>query len=99
MATLYRGFARHCIDQQRLTRPISLRYRVPRDWAVLGRWMLTREILFGFNIVSLVGFLLMGIGLTLNRQQKVGVPIAFTLMGMGTVLVFFGLYVAVPAER
>jgi len=60
--------------------------------------MLTKEILFGFNIVSLAGFVLMGIGLTLNRQQKVGVPVAFTLMGVGTALVFFGLYVAVPAN-
>jgi hypothetical protein len=39
----------------------------------------------------------MGIGLTLNRQQKIGVSIAFGLMGAGTVLVFVGLYVAVPA--
>jgi hypothetical protein len=39
----------------------------------------------------------MGIGMTLNRQQKIGVPIAFGLMGVGTVLVFGGLYVAVPA--
>jgi hypothetical protein len=43
------------------------------------------------------GFVLMGIGLTLNRQQKIGVSIAFGLMGAGTVLVFVGLYVAVPA--
>ena len=59
--------------------------------------MLTKEILFGFNIVSLAGFALMGVGLTLNRQQKVGVPVAFALMGVGTLLVFVGLYVAVPA--
>jgi hypothetical protein len=49
------------------------------------------------NILTLAGFLLMGIGLTLNRQQKVGVPIAFGLMSVGTVLVFGGLYVAAPA--
>jgi hypothetical protein len=59
--------------------------------------MLTKEILYGMNILSLAGFLLMGIGMTLNRQQKIGVPIAFGLMGVGTVLVFGGLYVAVPA--
>ena len=59
--------------------------------------MLTKEILYGMNILSLVGFVLMGIGLSLNRQQKIGVPIAFGLMGAGTVLVFVGLYVAVPA--
>ena len=42
--------------------------------------MLTKEILYGMNILSLAGFLLMGIGLTLNRQQKIGVPVAFALM-------------------
>jgi len=59
--------------------------------------MLTKEILYGMNLLSLAGFLLMGLGLTLNRQQKVGVPTAFALMGVGTALVFGGLYVAVPA--
>ena len=60
--------------------------------------MFTKEILYGMNILSLAGFALMGIGLTLNRQQKVGAPIAFTLMGVGTALVFLGLYLAVPAS-
>ena len=60
--------------------------------------MLTKEILYGMNILSLAGFLLMGIGLTLNRQQKIGLPIAFALMGAGTVLVFVGLYVVPPAK-
>ena len=60
--------------------------------------MFTKEILYGMNILSLAGFVLMGIGLTLNRQQKVRAPIAFTLMGAGTALVFLGLYVAVPAN-
>jgi hypothetical protein len=60
--------------------------------------MLTKEILYGMNILSLAGFVMMGIGLTLNRQQKIGVPIAFALMGAGTLLVFVGLYVATPAN-
>jgi hypothetical protein len=60
--------------------------------------MFTREVLFGMNLLTLAGFLLMGIGLTLNRQQKVRTPVAFALMGVGTVLVFFGLYVATPAS-
>jgi sulfite exporter TauE/SafE len=59
--------------------------------------MLTREILYGLNILTLAGFVLMGIGLTLNRQQKIRVPVAFALMGAGTVLVFLGIYVASPA--
>ena len=60
--------------------------------------MLTKEILFGFNLVSLAGFVLMGIGLTLNRQQKIGIAIAFALMGAGTVLVFLGFHVAAPVS-
>ena len=59
--------------------------------------MLTKEILYGMNILTLAGFLLMGMGLTLNRQGRVGAPGAFALMGAGTVLVFIGLYVATPA--
>jgi hypothetical protein len=59
--------------------------------------MLTREILYGLNILTLAGFVMMGIGLTLNRQQKVRVPVAFALMGAGTVMVFLGIYVATPA--
>jgi hypothetical protein len=60
--------------------------------------MLTKEILFGFDILTLAGFVLMGIGLTLNRQRKVRVSIAVALMGAGTALVFLGLYVAAPAK-
>lgn len=58
--------------------------------------MLTKDILFGMNLLSLAGFLLMGITLTLQRQRKVGVPAAFALMSAGTALLFFGLYLAVP---
>ena len=60
--------------------------------------MLTKEILYGLNILTLAGVCSRwGIGLTLNRQQKVRVPVAFALMGAGTVLVFLGIYVATPA--
>jgi uncharacterized membrane protein YozB (DUF420 family) len=62
-----------------------------------GSGMLTKEILYGMNILTLAGFVLMGVGLTLNRQGKVRTPVAFALMGAGTVLVFLGLYVATPA--
>jgi hypothetical protein len=41
----------------------------------------------------------MGIGLTLNRQGRLGVPLVFGLMGVGTVLVFVGIYLLVPAAR
>jgi hypothetical protein len=60
--------------------------------------MLTKEILYGMNILSLAGFALMGIGLTANRQQQMRNSIAFALMGAGTVLVFLGIYLATPAH-
>jgi hypothetical protein len=60
--------------------------------------MLTKEILYGMNLLTLAGFLLMGIGLTLNRQGRVRAPGAFALMGTGTALVCLGLYVATPAN-
>jgi len=59
--------------------------------------MLTKELVYGMNILTLAGFALMGIGLTLNRQGRVQAPGAFALMGAGTALVCLGLYVAVPA--
>jgi len=60
--------------------------------------MLTKEILYGMNLLTVAGFILMGIGLTLNRHGKVRTPVAFALMGVGTVLVFLGLYVATPGS-
>ena len=60
--------------------------------------MLTKEILYGMNVLTLAGFVLMGIGLTLNRQKKVGVSVVFALMGAGTALIFLGLYVAAPVH-
>ncbi len=62
-----------------------------------GASMFTKEILYGMDLLTLAGFVLMGIGMTLNRQGKVRTPVAFALMGAGTVLVFLGLYVATPA--
>jgi len=58
--------------------------------------MLTRELAFGMNILSLAGFVLMGAVLTLNRHRRIGAPVAFALMGAGTVLIFAGLYLARP---
>jgi hypothetical protein len=54
--------------------------------------MLTKEIISGFNLLSLVGFLIMGITLALNRTGRVGKALSIGLMSAGTVLVFFGLY-------
>ena len=54
--------------------------------------MLTKDILFGMNVLTLVGFLVMGISLTLHRTGNAGAPLSIGLMGIGTALVFFGLF-------
>jgi len=56
--------------------------------------LFTRDIFHGLNLLVVLGFIAMGIGLSQSRQGKSRAPIAFALMGMGTVLVFGGLYVA-----
>jgi uncharacterized membrane protein YhdT len=54
--------------------------------------VLTKEILFGMNIVTLVGFLVMALSLTLQRAGNAGVPLIIGMMCAGTALVFFGLF-------
>ena len=54
--------------------------------------MLTKDFLFGLNILSLAGFLVMGLGVNLNRTGRIGVPLSVGLMCAGTALVFYGLY-------
>jgi hypothetical protein len=54
--------------------------------------MFTKDVLFGMNIVTLAGFALMGLTLTLRRMAQAGTPLSIGLMGVGTVLVFLGLY-------
>jgi uncharacterized membrane protein YozB (DUF420 family) len=58
--------------------------------------MLTKDLLFGMNIVTLAGFLVMGVGLTLIRQRRIRTATAFALMGTGTALAFVGTYLAPP---
>ena len=60
----------------------------------LGNVMFTKDLLFGMNILTLAGFVIMGLGLTLRRMAKAGLPLCFGLMAAGTVLVFAGLYVS-----
>lgn len=62
-----------------------------------GGAMLTRQFLFGINLLTLAGFLVMGVGLTLTRQGVIRAPLAFALMTLGTALVVVGLYLAPPA--
>jgi hypothetical protein len=53
---------------------------------------LLRESVFGINILSLAGFIVMGLGLTLRRMARAGTLLAVGLMAAGTVLVLLGLY-------
>jgi len=54
--------------------------------------MLTKDILFGMNVLTLAGFVVMGITLTLNRAGQAGKALSIGLMSAGTALVFIGLY-------
>src|SRR5271167_49415 len=60
-----------------------------------GGAMLTKNILFGMNILTLAGFVVMGLSLSLNRTGQIGAPLSVGLMCAGTALVFFGLYAGV----
>jgi hypothetical protein len=55
--------------------------------------MLTKDIISGFNILSLAGFVIMGLTLALSRSGRAGKAMSIGLMCAGTALVFFGLYV------
>ena len=54
--------------------------------------VLTKDILFGMNILSLAGFIVMGLSLSLNRMGQAGKGLSIGLMAAGTALVFLGLY-------
>jgi hypothetical protein len=54
--------------------------------------MLTKDILFGMNVLTLAGLLLTGFGLTLRRTARAGLPLCLGVMGVGTALVLAGLY-------
>jgi hypothetical protein len=54
--------------------------------------MLTKDILFGMNVLTLAGLLMTGFGLTLRRTARAGLPVCLSVMGVGTALVFAGLY-------
>jgi hypothetical protein len=54
--------------------------------------MLTKDIFFGMNILTLAGLLLTGFGLTLRRMTHAGLPLSIAVMSAGTALVVIGLY-------
>ena len=59
--------------------------------------MLTKDILFGLNLLSLAGFAVMFIALNLARQSSVSRAWSIALMSAGTVLLFAGLYLRTPS--
>ena len=56
--------------------------------------LLTRDMFHGLNLLIVIGFIAMGIGLNQSRQGRARMPVAFAMMGIGTLFVFIGLYVA-----
>ena len=58
--------------------------------------MLTHNFMFGMNLISLAGFVVMGAALAMQRQRKLGTPALFGLMAIGTALLFVGFYLHVP---
>ena len=60
----------------------------------MGGTVLTKDIVFGMNVLSLAGFLVMGLSLTLHRTGNAGIPLSIGLICAGTALVFFGLFSA-----
>ena len=59
--------------------------------------MLTKDILFGMNMLTLAGFIVMGLSLTLQRMAAASRPL-IGLMCAGTALVFLGLYAGVGSR-
>jgi hypothetical protein len=56
--------------------------------------LLGRDIFHGLNLLIIIGFVAMGVGLNQGRQGRSRAPVAFALMAIGTLLVFAGLYLA-----
>jgi hypothetical protein len=54
--------------------------------------MLTRDIGFGMNALTLVGLLVVGFGLTLQSMAGAGRPLCIGVMGVGAALVLAGLF-------
>jgi len=56
--------------------------------------MFTKDILFGMNILSLAGFVVMGLSLSLRRMVQAGAPVCIGLMCVGTAWCFSGFILA-----
>jgi hypothetical protein len=60
--------------------------------------LLTTEIISGFNILTLAGFVVMVLTVGLSRMGQAGKALSIGLMCVGTVLVFVGLYIGIGAR-
>ena len=58
--------------------------------------MLTKDLLFGMNALSLIGFAVMFVALNMTRRPNVTKAWAIALMSAGTILLFVGLYLRTP---
>jgi hypothetical protein len=54
--------------------------------------MLTTEIAFGMNALTLAGLIVTGFGLTLYRMARTGLAPSIGVMSVGTALILAGLY-------
>jgi hypothetical protein len=52
--------------------------------------MLTKDILFGMNILTLVGLIMTGFGLILRRMGTAGLPLCLSVMGVGNLWCWLG---------
>ena len=59
--------------------------------------LLAANFIGGLNLLTILGFVAMGIGLNQSRQGRARAPVAFALMGLGTALVICGMYFGRPA--
>ena len=58
--------------------------------------MLTKDLLFGMNALSLIGFAVMFVALNTARRPDVAKSWSIVLMSAGTALLLVGLYLRTP---
>jgi hypothetical protein len=54
--------------------------------------LLAQNFIQGLDLLTIIGFVVMGIGLNQSRQGRAKRPVAIAAMAIGTVLVFLGMY-------
>jgi hypothetical protein len=64
--------------------------------AAKARAMLTKDLLFGMNALSLIGFAVMFVALNTARRPDVAKVWSIVLMSAGTALLLVGLYLRTP---